>query len=70
MINPYIITIAALYVLGAVEYLILAHTARKSKVAVSGLAVTIQTPFWPVLILYALLIGIIDAIKSAKDKAQ
>jgi hypothetical protein len=70
MTDPYIITIAALYALGAVEYLILAHTAKKSNITVSGLAVTIQTPFWPILIIYALFIGILDTIKSAKDRAK
>lgn len=70
MTDPYIITIAALYILGAIEFGLLAHAATLRGISVSLPAVLILLPFWPVVILYSLLIGILDAIKTARDKAQ
>lgn len=70
MTDPYIITITALYVIGAIEFGLLAHAATLRGNSVSLPAVLILLPFWPVVILCSLLIGILDAIKTAKDKAQ
>lgn len=68
--DPYIITIAALYTLGAIEFGLLAHAATLRGITVSVPAVLIMLPVWPVIILYSLLIGTLDAIKTAKDKSQ
>jgi len=70
MTDPYLITIAALYVLGGIEFGLLAHAAHLRGIKVSVMTALLLIPIWPVLILYALLIGILDAIKTAKDKAQ
>ena len=70
MTDPYIITIAALYVLGAIEFGLLAHAATLRGIKVSVPVVLILLPFWSVVILYSLLIGILDAIKTARDKSQ
>ena len=70
MTDPYLITIAALYVLGGIEFGLLAHAAHLRGIKVSVMTALLLIPVWPELILYALLIGILDAIKTAKDKAQ
>ena len=70
MTDPYLITIAALYVLGGIEFGLLAHAAHLRGIKVSVPTALLLILVWPVLILYALLIGILDAIKTAKDKTQ
>lgn len=70
MLDPYLIIIAALYILGGIEFGLLAHAAHLRGIKVSVITALLLMPVWPVLILYALLIGILDAITTAKDKSQ